>query len=100
MKRLIRVTGISAFAMCDDGKIRKVQLGGQQPKQLHRYLKQLSGGQMKLAFETCRIVPGRRSLVDRCRTALDWLKRPRLTKASREEFRLRLVRGENPTVSL
>jgi hypothetical protein len=100
MKRTTRVTGIAAFAMCDDGKIRKVQLGGQQPKQLHRYLNQLSGGQIKLSFESCRIVRGRPSLADRWRAVVTWLKRPRLTKESRKRFQARLDRGENPSLSL
>lgn len=73
----IRVVGVAAFCVCDDGKIRKVQLGGQQPKQLHRYLKQLCDGMIKLSAEPCRIVPDKKSLVDKVKTAVTKLRSPR-----------------------
>jgi frataxin-like iron-binding protein CyaY len=57
-KRLIKVVGgIAAYALCDDGKIRKVRLQQGQARKLHNFVKHnLCGGVMKLSFESCQIV--------------------------------------------
>lgn len=75
--KTIRVVAVVAHCMCDDGKIRKVQLGGQQPKQLHRFLKQVSGGMIKLSAESCLIVAEKKSLVDKLRQTVRKLRAPR-----------------------
>lgn len=49
---------MAAFAMCDDGTIRKVVLQKGHARKLHNYVKHnLSGGMVTLAAETVLLVP-------------------------------------------
>jgi hypothetical protein len=98
MKRPIKITHLAVFAMSDDGKIRKVKLGGQQPKQVHRLLRQICGGTIHLVDTPVTIDAERQrpSLMERWRAFLAWLHVPRLTKAAPRESRAKQEREIQP----
>lgn len=47
----ISIVGIVVIGICSDGKCRRVQLTGKQPKQIYGFIKHIHGGVMTLEAE-------------------------------------------------